>query len=185
MYKFVHKPAQVELQLDRPQLPYSEIFGPITAGGSPAQCTIHKKRPLQASLALLLTLHSHELLLTSLGFPDPITLFSSLGFISLPLIPYFLCLQYFGPAVALSHFSISYTANGYVISLFPDSFKPTCLFKVHLFISWTYDPLFLLLGPNGFAICLPILCCPYCWAFFFLLGFSKLTLNKDDTTSFS
>ena len=43
--QFVHKPAQVELQLDRPQLPYSETFGPITAGGSPAQCTLHKKGP--------------------------------------------------------------------------------------------------------------------------------------------
>ena len=28
--------TQVELQLDRPQLPYSETLGPITAGGSPA-----------------------------------------------------------------------------------------------------------------------------------------------------
>ena len=37
----MHKPAQVELQLDRPQLHYSEIFGPITAGGSP---THHRKR---------------------------------------------------------------------------------------------------------------------------------------------
>ena len=45
MHKFVHKPAQVELQLDRPQLPYSETFEPITAGGSPAQHTIHKKGP--------------------------------------------------------------------------------------------------------------------------------------------
>ena len=140
---------------------------------------------LWASLTFLLTLHSHGLLLTSLGFPDPITLFSSLGFISLSLIPYFLCLHYFGPAVTLSHFSISYTAHRYAISLFPDSFKPTYLFKTHLFISWACDPLFLLLGPNGFAICLSILCCPCRWAFFFLLGFSKMTLNKDDTTSFS
>ena len=36
------------------------------------------------SLALLLILHSHGLLLTSLGFLDSITLFSSLGFIGLP-----------------------------------------------------------------------------------------------------
>ena len=35
-HKFVHKPAQIELQLDQPQLPYSEILGPIIAGGSPA-----------------------------------------------------------------------------------------------------------------------------------------------------
>ena len=32
----MHKPAQIELQLDRPQLPYSEILGPIIARGSPA-----------------------------------------------------------------------------------------------------------------------------------------------------
>ena len=31
----MHKPAQVELQLDRPQLPYSETLGPIIAGGIP------------------------------------------------------------------------------------------------------------------------------------------------------
>ena len=43
----MHKPAQVELQLDRSQLPYSETFRPITAGGNPAQRTIRKKRPLQ------------------------------------------------------------------------------------------------------------------------------------------
>ena len=48
-----------------------------------------------ASLSLLLTLHSHELLLTSLGFLGPITSFSSLGFMGLPLTPYFLCLHYF------------------------------------------------------------------------------------------
>ena len=134
---------------------------------------------LWASLSLLLTLHSHELLLTSLGFPDPITLFSSLEFMDLSLTPYFLCLHYFGLAVALSHFFISYTAHGYAIFLFPSSFKPTCLFKAHLFISWACDLLFLLLGPNGFAICLPILCCLCYWAFFFLLGFSKMTLNNE------
>ena len=47
---------------------------------------------LWASLTLLLTLHSHELLLTSLGFPGPITSFSSLGFIGLPLTPFFVCI---------------------------------------------------------------------------------------------
>ena len=48
---------------------------------------------LWASLALLLTLHSHGILLTSLGFLGPIILFSSLGFMDLPLTPYFLCLH--------------------------------------------------------------------------------------------
>ena len=52
-------------------------------------------RFLWNSLSLLLTLHSHGFLLTSLGFPGPIISFSSLGFMGLPLTPYFLCLHYF------------------------------------------------------------------------------------------
>ena len=130
---------------------------------------------LWASLTLLLTLHSHGFLLSSLSFPDPITLFSSLWFLGLTLTPYFLCLRYFVPAVAQSHFSISYTAHGYAISLFPGSFKSTCLFKAHLFISWAYDPLFLPFGPNGFAICLPTPLLPL------LLGFLLSTwILKND-----
>ena len=39
----MHKPAQVELQLDWPQLPYSETLGPITVGGSPAH--YRKRQP--------------------------------------------------------------------------------------------------------------------------------------------
>ena len=128
---------------------------------------------LWASMALKLALHSHGFLLNSLGFPDPITLFSSLGFMDLPLTPYFICLHYFGSTVAHSHFSLSYAAHGCDISLFSGFFKPICLFKAHLFISWVCDPLFLPLRPNGFVIYLPTLCYPCCWAFFFLLGFSK------------
>ena len=112
------------------------------------------------SLTLLLTLHSYRLLLISLDFPGPITLFSSLGFMGLPLTSYFLCLHYFGPAVVHSHFSISYTTHEYVISLFPGFFKPIYFLKAHLFISWAYDLLFLPLGLNAFAICLPTLCYP-------------------------
>ena len=41
----MHKPAQVELQLDRPQLPYSETLGPIVAGGSPAHCRRRQPNP--------------------------------------------------------------------------------------------------------------------------------------------
>ena len=110
-----------------------------------------------ASSSLLLTLHSHELLLTLLDFLGPITSFSSLGFLSLPLTPYFLCLHYFW-------------AYGYAISLFPDFFKPIYLLKVHLFISWTCNLSFLLLEPDGFATCLPTLCCACCWAFCLPLG---------------
>ena len=133
---------------------------------------------LWASLSILLTLHSHGLLLTSLGFPVPITSFSSLEFMGLPLTLYFLCLHYFWASLAHSYFSTSYTAHEYAISLFPSFFKPIYLLKVYLFISWTYDPSFLLLGPDGFATCLPTLCCPCCWAFFLPLGSSKMTLNN-------
>ena len=129
---------------------------------------------LWALLSLLLTLHPHGLLLTSLGFLGPITSFSSLGFMGLSLTPYFLCLHYFGPVVAHSHFSISYTTHRYAISLFPDFFKPIYLLKAHLFISWACDTLFLPLGLNGFTTYLPTLC----WAFFFLLEFPKMTLNN-------
>ena len=38
----------------------------------------------------------------------------------------------------------------FAISLFSSSFEPICFLKAHLFISWTYDPLFLPLGLNGF-----------------------------------
>ena len=37
------------------------------------------------------------------------------------------------------------------ISLFSDSFEPIFFLKAHLLISWTYDPLFLPLGLNGFC----------------------------------
>ena len=41
----MHKPAQIELQLDRPQLPYSKIQGPIIAGGSPAHYRRRQPNP--------------------------------------------------------------------------------------------------------------------------------------------
>ena len=41
----MHKSAQVELQLDRSQLPYSEILGPIIAGGSPAHYRRRQPNP--------------------------------------------------------------------------------------------------------------------------------------------
>ena len=74
-------------------------------------------------------------------------------------------------------FSTLYTAHGYAISLFPGFFKPIYLLKAHLFISWTYDPSFLPLGPDGFATCLPNLCYPCCWAFCLPLGSSEMTIN--------
>ena len=52
--QFAHKPDQIELQLNRSQLPYSEIPRPIITGGSPAhyrrrQPNPTKKRPLHYS----------------------------------------------------------------------------------------------------------------------------------------
>ena len=106
-----------------------------------------------ASLALLLTLYSHGLLLASLGFPGPITSYSSLGFMDLPSIPYSLYLHCFRPAGAHSYFFSHHTLPmglQLTISLFLGSFEPICLLKAHLLISWTCDPLFLPLGLNGF-----------------------------------
>ena len=57
----------------------------------------------------------------------------SLGFMGLPLTPYFLCFHYFGPAVAHSHFSISYIAHGLLFLSFRaplspfTSSRPICL----------------------------------------------------------
>ena len=41
----MHKPAQIELQLDWSQLPYSEILGHIIAGGSPAHYRRRQPNP--------------------------------------------------------------------------------------------------------------------------------------------
>ena len=117
------------------------------------------------SSTLLLTLYSHGLLLTSLGFPGPITSYLSLRFMSLPSIPYSLYLHCFGPAVAHSYFFSHHTLPMgllLTISLFPDSFEPIYFLKAHLLILWTCDPLFLPLGLNGFFVLylLPTsLCC--------------------------
>ena len=82
-------------------------------------------------------------LLISLGFPSPITSYSSLGFLGLPSIPYSLCLHCFGPAAAHSYFFSHHTLPMgllLAISLFPGSFGSTCFLKAHLLISWTCDP---------------------------------------------
>ena len=105
------------------------------------------------------------------GFPWPNYIIPRpWGFMGLPSTPYFL---YFGPVVAHSHFFTPYTAHGLLIFLFPGSFKPIYPLKAHLFISWAYDPLFLLFGPNRFFIHLPILLCSCCWAFPFHLDFQN------------
>ena len=107
-----------------------------------------------ASSAFFLTVYSHGLLLTSLGFPGPITSYSSLGFMGLASIPYSLCLHCFGPTAAHSYFFSHHTQPMgllLTISLFLGFFEPICFLKTHLLISWTYYPFFLPLGLNGFC----------------------------------
>ena len=90
---------------------------------------------LWASSSLLLTLHSHGLLLTSLDFPSPITSFSSLGFMSLQLTLYFLCLHYFwafsGPFSLFLHhillMGMLFLSFRAFLSPFTSS-RPICLF---------------------------------------------------------
>ena len=131
---------------------------------------------LWASSSLLLTLYSHRLLLTSLGFPSPITSCSSLGFMGLPSIPYSLCLHCFRPAGPFLLFSHHTLPMGLLltISLFPGSFEPICFLNAHLLISWTYDPLFLPLGLNGFcSLSLAKFFVLLSWASFLTFGFHK------------
>ena len=107
-----------------------------------------------ASSALFLTLYSHRLLLALLGFPGPISSYSSSGFMGLPSIPYSLCLHCFELAAVHSYFFSYHTLPMsllFAISLFSGSFEPICFLKAHLLISWTCDPLFLPLGLNGFC----------------------------------
>ena len=65
------------------------------------------------------------------------------------------------------------------------SFKLIYLFKTHLFVSWTCDPLFLPLGLNGFSIHLPTPFCLCCWASPFYLGFRNGHQHSTNNFSFS
>ena len=128
------------------------ILGPFACLGFP--------RPL------LLTLYSHGLLLTSLGFPGSITSYLSLGFMGLPSIPYFLCLHCFGPAAAYSYFFFHITHCPWVcyslflsfrtlLSLFAFS-RPIYLFHGHvIYYSYRLDLMVF------FVLCLlpTFLCC--------------------------
>jgi len=66
-----------------------------------------------ASLAHFLTLYSHRLLLTLLGFSKPITTSFILGVHEPSINP---LLSYFGPVVAHSYFSTSHNAHGFATS---------------------------------------------------------------------
>ena len=139
----------------------------------------------RASSALSLTLYSHGLLLTLLGFLGPITSYSSLGFMSLPSIPYSLCLHCFGPVAAHSYFFSHHTLPMgllLTISLFPGSFEPICFLKVHLLISLTCDPLFLPLGLNGFLF--SISCQLLCVAELGFLSYIWVSQKKDPQQRF-
>ena len=97
------------------------------------------------------------------------------NFIGLPWSNYFiLILGVHGLAI-----NPLYTAHGYAISFFLSIFKPIYLLNAHFFISWTCDPSFLPLGPDGFLTCLPNLCCPYC------CPFTTLRLNLSSINSWS
>ena len=104
--------------------------------------------------AFLLTLYSHGLLLTSLDFPSPITSYSSLGFMGLPSIPYFLCLHCFRLAATHSYFFHIIHCPWVCYSLFLSFWvllRPFAFSRPNLLISWTCYLLFLPLGFNGFC----------------------------------
>ena len=127
-----------------------------------------------ASSAFSLTSHHHGLLLNSLGFPSPITLFLILrvhGLAINPLLSLFSLLWACRGPFSLFH--IIY-CRWFAFSLFPGSFKSIYLFKTHLFVSWACDPLFLPLGLNEFSIRLPTPFCPCCCLLpSFYLGFQN------------
>ena len=127
----------------------------------------------RASSAIFLTLHYHGLLLNFLGFLDLIILsliFRVHGLAINPLLSLLSLLWAYCDPFSLFH--IIY-CSWFAFSLFLGSFKPIYLLKAHLFISWACNPLFLLLGLNGFFIRLPTLFCPCCWASPFHLGFQN------------
>ena len=102
-------------------------------------------------------------------FPNFVFPWAFTGFIGLPWPNYFiLILMVYGPTInpLLSLLALLWVCHGpfllfshhtlpmgflFAISLFSGSFEPICILKAHLFISWTCDPLFLLLGLNGFC----------------------------------
>ena len=129
-------------------------------------------------LALFLTLYSHGLLLSSLGFPSLIALSFILGAYGLVINPLlFLLLLLWACCGPFSLFYIIYCPL-FAFSLFLGSFKPIYPLKAYLFISWACDPLFLSLGLNEFSIHLPTLFCSRCCASPFYLSFQNSHQHK-------
>ena len=134
-----------------------------------------------ASLTLFLTLYSHRLLLTSLGFLGPVTSYSSLGFMGLPSILYSLCWHCFGLATAHSYFFHVTHCPWVCYSLFlsfrallsPFAFSmPICLFHgLVIHYSCRLDLMVFILFLLPTSLC--------CWVGlpFLHLGFTKKTLN--------
>ena len=111
-----------------------------------------------ASLALLLTLYSWGFM----GLPQSLTLFAcnTLG-LPWPILTFF------------SHHTLPMGLL-LTISLFLGSFEPICFLKAHLLILWTYDPLFLPLGLNGFcSLSFANFSVLLGWASFLTFGFHK------------
>ena len=106
---------------------------------------------------------SHGPLLSLLGFPDSnyhILYFWGLWAFHQPLTH---LIQYFGPLWPILTFLHDILLIG-LLFLSLGSFRPIFFLKVHLFILWVYDPLFLPFKLNGFLLNLLILFFPYCWA---------------------
>ena len=91
--------------------------------------------------------------------------------------PFTFSLHYFGPAVAHSHFFTSHNAHGFTISFSGLLLGPFASLKIHLFILWAYNPLFLPFGLNGSSNHPLTLLYPYFWASSLLLGL-KMSINK-------
>ena len=137
-----------------------------------------------ASSALFLNLYSHGLLLASLGFPSPITSYSSLEFYGPAINPLLSLLALLwacrGPLLLFLHHTLPMGLL-FAISLFPGSFEPIRFLKAHLLILWTviyYSccsdlmVFVLYLLPTYFRSML------LGWASSLLFGFHKKTLNK-------
>ena len=117
-------------------------------------------------------------LLTSLGFPGPITLSLSLGFMSLPYTHYSLNLHYLGPAATLSHFSNSYSAHGMLFLSFLTSLSPLAFSRPMYIFVGPVTHYSCRLGLMGFLLfILSILCGPHYWAFL-SAGLPQMALNN-------
>ena len=106
-------------------------------------------------------LYSYGPLLSHLGFPGPnyhILYFWGLWAFHQPLTH---LIQYFRPLWPILAFLHHILPMG-LLFLSPGFFRPICYLKAHLFILWTYDPLFLSFGLNGFLLNLLTLFFPYC-----------------------